>query len=144
MTCAKSNNLYLSAQSSAYLCWIKTQSTFHAKWWSFFAFYKQPPRPEYGVQKRRANVDIRVLSVNLQPICSKYRHETWLAPSTLALIINTICAENCLETLRVTSDVVRIFRYDIRLNCAENVLNLTSSNSRKSFLVLDIQPIYDK
>jgi hypothetical protein len=48
-----------------------------------------------------ATADIRVLSFNLQSMCSKYRPETCLASSALALNIQPICAENVSKQVRL-------------------------------------------
>jgi len=74
---------------------------------------KQPLCPENCVQTWRGHWR----SFDLQIICSKYRPETWLAPSALA----TNLAGNCFEKWRATSDV-RIYDFDIQLNCAGNGL----------------------
>jgi len=110
---------YFPARTPAYLCWIKTRNTFRAKWWNTFICSRKAASLSWIWC---TNMTRKLKIFDLQTICSKYRPETWFAPSALALNIQPICAENCLETRRATNDVVRIFHFDIQLNCAENVI----------------------
>jgi len=73
-----------------------------------FVLDKQSLCPEYGVHDA-ASEDIRVKSFDLQTFCSKYRHETWLAPSELAPRLS-----GNLLIRRSTNDV-RIYDFDIQL-----------------------------